>query len=64
LATTTKDLGPTITGPKANLNLVLKYFLNGALVSAIVPRQWLAGIMSTWQWLPNSPTSAVATSTL
>jgi lysophospholipase L1-like esterase len=30
------DLGATITGPQADLNLGLKYFLNGALVSNIV----------------------------
>jgi hypothetical protein len=30
------DLGATITGPKADLNLGLKYFLKGALVSDIV----------------------------
>jgi hypothetical protein len=30
------DLGATITGPKADLNLGLKYLLNGALVSNIV----------------------------
>ena len=30
------DLGATITGPQADLNLGLKYFLNGTLVSNIV----------------------------
>ena len=32
------DLGATITGPHADLNLGIKTFLNGALVSNIVRR--------------------------
>jgi hypothetical protein len=33
---TYQDLSATITGPKSDLNLGLKYFLNGALVSDVV----------------------------
>jgi hypothetical protein len=40
------DLGATIIGPAADLNLGIKTFLNGALMSDIVHRLTLAAVAS------------------
>jgi len=52
------DLGATITGPKADLNLGLKYFLNGALV---IDTTQVA--TDTIQYVATDPTGLTSTST-
>jgi hypothetical protein len=56
------DLGATITGPQADLNLGLKYFLNGALVSNIVLDTSQVAT-DTIDYVATDPTGLAATST-
>ncbi len=59
---TYQDLGATITVPKADLNLGLKYFLNGQLVSNIV-LDTSAIATDTIDYVVTDPTGLAATST-
>jgi hypothetical protein len=59
---TYQDLGATITGPKADLNLGLKYFLNGQLVSDIVIDTTQVAT-DTIQYVATDPTGFTSTST-
>jgi Domain of unknown function (DUF5011) len=56
------DLGATITGPQADLNLGIKTFLNGALVSNIVI-DTSAATTDTIDYVATDQTGLTATST-
>jgi hypothetical protein len=56
------DLGASITAPDADKNLGLKYFLNGALVGAIV-FDTSAAATDTIDYVATDPTGLSATST-
>jgi hypothetical protein len=59
---TYNDLGATITGPQADLNLGVKYFLNGTLASDIV-LDTSAVVTDTIDYVATDPTGLSATST-
>jgi hypothetical protein len=59
---TYQDLGATITGPKADHNLGLKYFLNSPLVSNIVLDTTQVAT-DTIDYVAIDPTGLTATST-
>jgi bacillolysin len=59
---TYNDLGATITGPQADINLGIKTFLNGALVSNIV-LDTSAAATDTIDYVVTDPTGLTATST-
>jgi hypothetical protein len=59
---TYNDLGANIVAPGADINLGLKYFLNGALVSNIVIDTSEAAT-DTIQYVATDPTGLTATST-
>jgi hypothetical protein len=59
---TYNDLGATITGPQADINLGIKTFLNGALVSNIV-LETSAVATDTIDYVVTDPTGLTATST-
>jgi hypothetical protein len=62
VGSTYQHLGATITGPQADLNLGLKYFLNGALVSDIV-LDTSEVATDTIDYVASDPTGGTATST-
>jgi hypothetical protein len=59
---TYQDLGATITGPQADINLGVKTFLNGALVSDIV-LDTSAAATDTVDYVATDPTGLTSTST-
>jgi hypothetical protein len=62
VGSTYQDLGATISGTQADLNLGIKNFLNGALVSDIV-LDTSAAATDTVQYVVTDPTGLTATST-